>query len=126
MRLAIALLLLAAVAEASCIQPSEEGRWANGAARLELRFVCQDVVINGQLQPPGAPWYVTSELGEVPARQLANGQIYAVFDRGFAKQHVFAKMSAYRPGQLWVYTFTDFADPARADEGTHEWFTPAR
>ncbi len=108
---AIAVLLCAAAANAACIQPPEEGTWIDGESRIVLRFVCQDMVINGQLYPPGPPWY----LNELPARQLAStGQIYAVS----ADTRIYAKMSAYRAGQLWVYTL-------RGKSGTHQWFTRA-
>jgi hypothetical protein len=70
----------------------------------------------------GANATPTTVIGEVGAQQLSNGQIYAVYDQGFVKRYVFATMSAYRPGQLWVYTWSDFTDPSRADYGVHNWF----
>jgi hypothetical protein len=33
-------------------------------------------------------------------------------------------MSQFRPGQLWVYTYTDFTDPNRPDYDVHNWFRP--
>jgi len=132
------LILSAAAANASCIAQPEDGRWINAdpatrsLTRINLRFVCQDQVINGQLYPPGPPWYVhvwgkctptDCDWGEVGAQRIGTGQIYAYYDQGFAKRYVYAKMSAYRPGQLWVYTWTDFTDPGRADYGVHNWFT---
>jgi hypothetical protein len=52
----------------------------------------------------------------------SSGHIYAYYDQGFARRHVWAKMSQYRPGQLWVYTYTDFTDPNRPDYDVHNWF----
>jgi hypothetical protein len=57
--------------------------------------------------------------GEVGAQRLSSGHIYAVYDQGFARRYVYAKMSQYRPGQLWVYTWTDFTDP---DYELQNWF----
>ena len=131
-------ILCAAAANASCIAQPEDGHWINAdpatrsIPRIHLRFVCQDQVLNGQLYPPGPPWYVhvwgkcsptNCDWGEVGAQRIGSGQIYAFYDQGFAKRYVYAKMSAYRPGQLWVYIWTDFTDPARADYGVHNWFT---
>ena len=136
---ALIVVCLAASAGASCIAQPEDGAWVNTDAatrsltRIRLRFVCQDVVINGQLHPPGPPWYThvfgkcspsDCDWGEVGAQRLASGHIYAFYDQGFAKRYVYAKMSAYRPGQLWVWTYTDFVDPARADYEVHNWFRP--
>jgi hypothetical protein len=33
-------------------------------------------------------------------------------------------MSQYRPGQLWVYTWTDFSSTSRQDYGSHNWYVP--
>lgn len=124
-------------AQTSCILPQEQGTWRNAdpntrsLTRIELRFVCQDVILNGEPYPPGPPWYVhlwgkchpsDCDWGEVGARQLDSGHIFAYYDQGFAKRYVYAKMSMYRPGQLWVYTWTDFTDPGRPDYGVHNWF----
>ena len=120
-----------------CSQPEEEGTWQNtdpdtrSLTRIELRFVCQDQIMNGQPYPPGPPWYVhvfgkchptDCNWGEVGAQEIGTGHIYAFYDQGFAKRYVYAKMSQYRPGQLWVYTWTDFMDPSRPDYGTQNWF----
>jgi hypothetical protein len=42
-----------------------------------------------------------------------------------SKPYVYATMSQYRPGQLWVYWRTDFVDPNRADYDLPEWFVRA-
>ena len=120
-----------------CASQPESGNWINtdpntrSLTRANLRFVCQDVVHNGELYPPGPPWYANlfgkchptdCDWGEVGARRLGSGHIYAVYDQGFAKRYVYAKMSQYRPGQLWVYVRTDFTDPNREDYTSQNWF----
>lgn len=114
---ALVTLLVSALAGASCIEPPEPGKWVNvdparDLARIEVRFVCQDVVVNGKLYPPGAPWYIRAFGVEAPAQRMASGHIYAIFEQGAAKRIVYARMSEFRPGLLWVYT----------DAGTHDWF----
>lgn len=124
-------------ASALCATPPEQGSWVNtdpntrSLTRIQLRFVCKDQILNGQPYPPGPEWYVRvfgkcyptdCDWGEVGARRLDSGHIYAVYDQGFAKRYVYARMSQYRPGQLWVYTSTDFVDPNRADYTTQNWF----
>lgn len=124
-------------ANALCVQPQEEGKWRNAdpntrsLTRVELRFVCQDQILNGKPYPPGPPWYVhlfgachptDCDWGEVGAKWLNSGYIYAFYDQGFAKRYVYARMSKYRPGQLWVYTRTDFTDPNRPDYNSQNWF----
>jgi hypothetical protein len=134
--LAVALVT-PALAYAQCIQPPEEGTWINTEAntrsipRIQLRFVCQDQILNGQPYPPGPPWYIhvwgacsptNCDWGEVGAQRLGTGHIYGTYDQGFARRYVYAKMSQYRPGQLWVYVWTDFTDPGRADYAINAWF----
>jgi hypothetical protein len=131
------LFLSPNAADALCIQPQEEGNWRNSdpntrsLTRIQLRFVCQDQILNGQPYPPGPPWYVhvygkchpqDCDWQEVGAQQLSTGHIYAFYDQGFAKRYVYARMSQYRAGQLWVYTWTDFTDPSRPDYAVHNWF----
>jgi hypothetical protein len=136
--LALGALLTSAVsATALCVTPVEEGRWINidpdtrGLPRIELTFVCQDQVLNGEPYPPGPPWYIHAwgrchpqdcDWGEVGAQQLATDHIYGVFEQGFARKHVWAKMSQYLPDHLWVYLYVDFADPARPDYDAQYWF----
>jgi len=133
----VGLLATHGRANALCLLPQEEGKWVNtdsntrSLTRIELRFVCQDQVLNGQPYPPGPPWYVhvwgkcvptDCDWGEVGAQQLGSGHIFAFYDQGFAKRFVFARMSQFRPGQLWVWTWTDFTSAGRADYGVHNWF----
>lgn len=121
----------------SCIQPREEGRWRNAdpntrsLTRAELRFVCQDQILNGEPYPPGPPWYMhlwgkchpsDCDWGERGGQQLNSGHIYVFFNQGFARRHVYARMSQYRPGQLWIYMYTDFVNPNRPDYESHNWF----
>lgn len=141
----IAMLLVAAApffvnprnADASCLAQPEDGTWTNtdpatrSITRAVLRFTCQDQVLNGQLYPPGPPWHIhlwgkcspsDCDWGETGATRLSTQHIYGRYDQGFAKRYVYARMSQYRPGQLWIYVWTDFTDPNRPDYGVHNWF----
>ena len=121
-----------------CITPLEAGNWTNAdpntrsLTRVDLRFVCQDQILNGELYPPGPAWYMhllgkchptDCDWGEVGAQRLESDHIYATYSHGFARRWVYARMSQYRPGQLWVYLYTDFTDPSRPDYEVHNWFT---
>lgn len=122
---------------ALCVVQKEAGHWRNvdlqtrSITRIQLQFVCQDQIHNGQLYPPGPPWYLhlygkchptDCDWGETGARRLSNGHIYGVYNQGFATRYVYARMSQYRPDQLWVYIYTDFSDPNRADYSSQNWF----
>lgn len=135
--LALASTFAPKSADALCAWPEEEGQWVNtdpntrGLTRIDVRFVCQDQVLNGKPYPPGAPWYVhlygschptDCDWGEVEAERIGTGHLYAYYDHGFARRYVYVKMSQYRPGQLWVWMWTDFVSPSRADYGMHNWF----
>ena len=124
-------------AHALCATPTQEGSWLNtdtqtrSLTRIQLRFICQDQVLNGQLYPPGPPWYVhvfgkchptDCDWHEVGATSTSSGFIYGFYNQGFARRYVYARMSMYRPGQLWVYTWTDFTDPKRPDYAVQNWF----
>ncbi len=126
-----------------CAAQPEDGSWKNadaatrGLTRARLRFICQDQILNGQPYPPGPPWYVhlwgscspqDCDWGEVGADVVTvSGRrlIRAVYDQGFARRYVYADMSLYRPGQLWIWTRTDFVDPARPDYEFESWFVKA-
>jgi hypothetical protein len=121
----------------------EHGDWVNadpnasGIARIELRD-CQSVTtcsgnicstkydagwtmrVFGKCSPTNCDWGWTSG-----ALRLSSGQIPGYYNQGFAKRYVYAAMSAYRPGQLWVYWRTDFTDPSRPDYEKQEWFKRA-
>lgn len=125
----------------SCIAQDEDGSWRNSdtntrsLTRAQLRFVCQDVILNGEPYPPGAPWYMhlwgacspsDCDWGEVPAQAVTIGtrhMVRAVYHQGFATRYVYADMSLYRPGQLWIWMWTDFADASRPDYESQNWFT---
>jgi len=142
--LAVALFGLIAApnsAYALCSQPDEEDSWQNAdpntrsITRIDLRFTCQDQILNGELYPPGPPWHMhiwgkchpsNCNWGEIGAENVTMGDrhyIYGVYHQGFATRYVYADMSLYRPGQLWVYMWTDFADPGRPDYESQNWFT---
>jgi uncharacterized protein YukE len=130
----------------SCSQPQEEGSWENKApsheqflTRINLRFVCQDQILNGQPYPSGSPWYVHAfrkgnptdqDWGEVPAWRVeygsAEGWIHAYYDQSHhynkKHRHVYLKTAAYHPYDLEVWTYTDFEDLNQDDYWTHEWF----
>ncbi|WP_143261556.1 hypothetical protein [Allokutzneria sp. NRRL B-24872] len=120
--------------------PPEYGKWVNadpnatGIARTELQdclsvTVCEGSVCHivhdagwamrvfGKCSPTNCDWgWSNSEF------RMSSGHIHGFYDHGFAKRHVYAKMSQYRPGQLWVFWRTDFVDPARPDYEVQEWF----
>ena len=67
--LIFAILVLVTIAfqqqaHALCLAQPEDGKWVNADSqtqsitRVELRFTCQDQILNGQLYPPGPPWHV--------------------------------------------------------------------
>ncbi|MCP3915030.1 MAG: hypothetical protein GY711_05705 [bacterium] len=127
----------------SCAAQPEEGTWINsdpntrGLTRAALRFTCQDQILNGELYPPGPPWHMRlwgscspedCDWGEVGGEHRTVGDrhfIYAVYHHGFATRYVYADMSLYRAGQLWIWMWTNFADPARPDYESQGWFTRA-
>lgn len=130
-------ILSAQIVNSLCLRQLEDDTWINtdpntrGITKIHLRFNCQDQVHNGVPYPPGSPWYAhlwgscspsDCDWGEVVATRLGTDHIYAFYDQGFAKRYVYAKMSIYRPDQLWVWIWTDFSDPNRADYGMHNWF----
>lgn len=136
----VAIAIVASSAKSLCVQPQEEGTWINAdsntrsLARAILRFTCQDQVHNGEPYPPGAPWHVQlfgkcsptdCDWGEADAREVTIGSrtyIYAVFKQGFATRYVYADMSLYRAGQLWIWMWTDFTHPGRTDYESQNWF----
>lgn len=120
-----------------CLTQEEHGTWENAnpntrsLTKIDLRFVCQDRILNGEPYPPGPPWWThvwgacspqDCDWAEAESHRLGTGHIYAFYDQGFARRHVYARMSQYRLGQLWVWTYTDFADPGRPDYAVHNWF----
>lgn len=133
----LAILIVPGVLFGQCIAQPEDGAWVNtdpntrSITRIQLRFVCQDQILNGQPYPPGPPWHIhifgkchptDCDWSEADGQRLGSGFVYGVYYQGFATRYVYARMSAYRPGQLWVWMYTDFADPARPDYEVNNWF----
>lgn len=134
------LLSFARPAEAICLVQPESGSWVNvdpnarALARAELEFNCQDTIVNGVPFPPGPPWRIhlwgacapaECDWGVADAGIVTIGSrtfIRAIFYHGFATRYVYADMSLYREGQLWIWMWTDFTDPARADYASQDWF----
>jgi hypothetical protein len=148
--LGIATAMLIAVgagaerADALCSGHSPEyGTWVNadpnarGIAQIQLQD-CQPVSscsgdicsivhdagwrmrVWGKCSPTNCDWGWST-----PTFETLSARIYGFYDQGFAKRKVYAKMSEYRPGQLWVYWETDFVDPNRPDYTLQEWFVRA-
>jgi hypothetical protein len=135
--LLIAVLLTTVSASALCAVQEEAGSWRNvdddtrSLTRIDLRFTCQDLILNGQPYPPGPPWHVhvwgkchptDCDWSEVGAQRLGSGFVYATYDHGFAKRYVYARMSTVYPGRLWVWMWTDFTDPGRPDYSSSNYF----
>jgi hypothetical protein len=142
---ALLLLLLALLsgslpftpAKAACLEPREAGEWTNVAhdtksvVSLDLRFICQDHVLNGVPYPPGPDWYVHAvgrcdpvdcDWHEVGAKRLSSTHIFAVFDQANARRYVYLRMSQSQPDLLWAWIYTDFKDPTRSNYGVYDWF----
>jgi len=140
-----ALLLLALLgsslpmghARASCLEPQEVGEWINvepdtrSVVSIDLRFICQDHILNGAPYPPGPEWYVHAvgrcepvdcDWHEVSAQRLATTHIYAVFEQGAARRYVYLRLSQSQPDLLWAWVYTDFKDPTRTNYGVYDWF----
>ena len=125
---------------AICAEQPEDGSWVNSdpntrsLTRAELRFTCQDQILNGQPYPPGPPWHMhlwgacsptDCDWGEVGADRVTIGTrtfVRAIYHQGFAIRSVYADMSLYRAGQLWIWMWTNFTDPGRPDYESQNWF----
>lgn len=122
-------------AHASCAQPQEEGSWVNvdnntrSITRANIRFQCQDQILNGQPYPPGEPFYIKlfgschpndCEWQEVGADYANNGWKAGHIDQGFAKRDIWFK--TYPNGRLRVFIRTNFIDPNRRDYTSDDWF----
>jgi hypothetical protein len=130
-------LLPAERGHASCLEPREVGQWTNVArdtrsvVSIDLRFICQDHILNGAPYPPGPEWYVHAvgrcepvdcDWHEVGAQRLATTHIYAVFEQGTARRYVYLRLSQSQPDLLWAWVYTDFKDPTRSNYGVYDWF----
>ena len=98
-------------AHAQCAAQPEDGNWVNADAstnsltRAELRFTCQDQILNGQPYPPGPPWHMhlwgkcspsDCDWGTADAENVTVGGrtfVRAIFHHGFATRYVYADMS---------------------------------
>lgn len=135
--IAVVCALTSTPVAAQCAVQPEEGSWVNVSSntrsitRIQLRFTCQDQVVNGQPNPPGPAWHVhvfgkchpsDCDWGEIGAQRLNNGQIFAVYNQGFAKRFLTAQMSPQQPSRLQVIVRTDFVDPNRRDYNTNDLF----
>lgn len=98
---------------------------------LDLRFICQDRILNGAPYPPGPDWYVHAvgrcdpvdcDWHEVGARRLSSTHIFAVFDQGNARRYVYLRLSQSQPDLLWAWIYTDFKDPTRSSYWVYDWF----
>jgi hypothetical protein len=136
------MLVRAQQASAICSEPPEAGTWRNvdpnttGITSITLQFSCQDNILRPIGGSPSVDhsWYVQvsgrcyptdCDWGQVGADRISSGQILAYYDQGFARRYVYAKMSQYRPGELWVYWHTDFVDSNRPGYSVQEWFSRA-
>jgi hypothetical protein len=58
------LVMKVSPAQAIYVTPEEEGAWGNydsntrTITQINVRFQCQDQIINGQPYPPGSPYYL--------------------------------------------------------------------
>jgi len=137
---------LAAVSQ--CITPFESGNWTNddpntrGITHIKVDFSCNDVILcgvdaNGKVtcSTPGPPFQVhlwgkcspsDCDWGAVAGNDYlapdGTHWIYAFYNQGFAKRYVYIKPSALFPGHLYMWMFTDFTDPGRADYVMTNWF----
>ncbi len=142
---AFALLLLAllgsslpaARARASCLEPREAGQWTNitpatrSLVSIDLRYICQDRILNGAPYPAGPEYYVHAvgrcrpvdcDWHEVGAQRLASALIFAVFEQAGARRYVYLRISKSKPDLLWAWIYTDFKDPTRSSYGVYDWF----
>lgn len=136
--MAASLALKVSPVQALCLTPKEQGQWVNYNAntrsitKVNVRFQCQDQILNGQPYPPGFPYYLQlfgschptdCDWGEVGANRNSSGWIRTTIDHGFATRDVWVKASTYN-SQDWlrVWIWTDFRDPNRTDYASDDWF----
>lgn len=151
LRLALGLLLLLAAFShpgfAQCVAPFEQGSWVNidpntrGITRIEVNFSCNDQVLcgvdsNGNVTctNPGAPFHVhlwgkchpsDCDWGTVDGNDRWVGStkwVFSYYDHGFAKRYVYIKPSVVYPGKLYLWMYTHFTDPSRADYVFTGWY----
>lgn len=130
------LSLGAQSAHALCVTPEEEGEWVATTQNsvleaLNIEFICQDVIRNGEPYPPGPPFYMhpwgscypsACDWDEHGADRENNGYILSVIDQGFVTRWVWARMSAYYDDLLYVWIWSDFDNPKRKDYSNAAYF----
>ena len=134
-------------ARAQCSVPFEQGTWSNidsgtrGITKVEVSFSCNDQVLcgvdaNGNVtcSTPGAPYRMRlwgkcspsdCHWGPVDGNDHWVGTtkwIYGYYDHGFAKRWVYIKPSVLHPGDLYLWMYTHFTDPGRADYVFTGWY----
>ncbi len=133
---------------AQCAVPFEAGNWINidpnshGITHIKVDFSCNDVILCGVDQNgnvtcsmPGPPYRVhlwgkcspsDCDWGTVDGNDYTSSDgtrwIYAFYNQGFAKRYVYLKRSSLYPGDLFMWMYTDFTDPHRADYVLRNWF----
>src|SRR5262245_358756 len=144
MGLRIAVFVLVASlprsAFALCVTPFDQGNWINNATaarrvtRIQVSFICNDQILcsvdaNGNVtcSKPGAPFRVhlfgkcsptDCDWGTVDGNEVTIGStkwVYSFYDQGFARRYVYITPLSSSPDQLYLWMYTDFVDPARAD-----------
>lgn len=129
--------MLANNAYALCVMPSEPGDWKNidpntrGITTASVRFQCQDQILNGELYPPGYPFYIKlwgsctptdCYWGEMGATYEHDGWKKAFKDHGFAKRYIWFKTYIYgTTTYLRVWIWTDFVSTTRTDYASDNW-----
>jgi hypothetical protein len=132
------LALNVSPALALCVTPEEQGEWVNynsntrSITKINVRFQCQDQILNGQPYPPGFPYYLhlfgachptDCDWGEVGARRNSSGWIRTTINQGFATRDVWVKAyTGYPQDWLRVWIWTDFRDANRTDYASDDWF----
>lgn len=125
--LAGSVTLFSGSAHALCGPVEEEGSWVSHPTRgiiaeMEIGFLCQDQIINGQPYPEGDP-HTIHAFGDCFPTNCDWGELAAdhdgtwhstTYEFGFVTKTVYAKMSSYYDDELYVWIYSDFHD-GRAD-----------
>jgi len=143
--LKLGLLILVSVlsqpALTQCVAPFEQGSWTNidtathrGITRIDVSFNCNAQVLcavdsNGTVTctNPGPPYRLhlwgkrspsDCDWGAADGKDRWVGStkwVFSYYDQGFAKRYVYLKPSTVHPGDLYLWMYTHFTDPSRAD-----------
>jgi len=145
--LAIVVMSLPHPALAQCSVPFEQGKWSNidpatrGITKIEVTFSCNDQILcgidangNQTCSTPSAPFHLhlwgkcspsDCDWATVDGNDHWVGStkwIYGYYDHGFAKRYVYVKPSVVHPGDLYLWMYTHFTDPARSDYVFTGWY----